>query len=116
MESSPIPDGLKSRVLDNYKFFIGQIAKGEISPSDLYDVIGKLQLVDIVLDRQYDDPQAIFESLNSTGMDLKDSGLIRNHVLMGLDSSTQTNIYNNYSGVLFSGKHQRIKGAEGLEI
>lgn len=95
VESSPIPDGLKTRVLDNYEFFAGQIAKGEISPSDLYDAIGKLQLVDIVLDRQYDDPQAIFESLNSTGMDLKDSDLIRNHLLMGLDSSTQNDVYNN---------------------
>ncbi|MEN6324623.1 MAG: DUF262 and DUF1524 domain-containing protein [Syntrophomonas sp.] len=109
VDSSPIPDSLKTRVLDNYEFFAGQIAKGEISPSDLYDVIGKLQLVDIVLDRQYDDPQAIFESLNSTGMDLKDSDLIRNHLLMGLDSSTQTDVYNNVwrpTELLFNYEHQ----------
>lgn len=109
VESSPISDGLKSRVLDNYEFFSGQIAKGEITPSELYDAIGKLQLVDIVLDRQYDDPQAIFESLNSTGMDLKDSDLIRNHLLMGLDSSMQTNVYNNVwqpTESLFNYEHQ----------
>ncbi len=94
IEGAPIPDTLKSRVLDNYGFFYGQIAKLEIKPSDLYDAIGKLQIVDIVLDRQYDDPQAIFESLNSTGMDLKESDLIRNHLLMGLDSATQTDVYN----------------------
>jgi uncharacterized protein with ParB-like and HNH nuclease domain/predicted transport protein len=95
IEDAPVPGPLKSRVLENYGFFAGQIGKGEIAPSDLYDAIGKLQIVDIVLDRQYDDPQAIFESLNSTGMDLKDSDLIRNHLLMGLDSATQTDIYNN---------------------
>jgi Uncharacterized conserved protein len=102
-------ESLKSRVLDNYGFFAGQIAKLEISPSDIYDAIGKLQIVDIVLDRQYDDPQAIFESLNSTGMDLKDSDLIRNHLLMGLDSATQTDVYNNIwrpTELLFDYEHQ----------
>ncbi len=109
IEGAPIPDTLKSRVLDNYGFFSGQIAKLEITPSHLYDAIGKLQIVDIVLDRQYDDPQAIFESLNSTGMDLKDSDLIRNHLLMGLDSAMQTDVYNNIwrpTELLFNYEHQ----------
>ena len=95
IEDSPIPETTKSRVLDNYTFFKGKIAKEEISPVELYEAIGKLQLVSITLERGYDDPQAIFESLNSTGMDLKDSDLIRNHLLMGLDSATQSDIYNN---------------------
>ena len=95
IEGAPIPETLKSRVLENYDFFAGQIIKNEITPADLYDAVGKLQIVDIVLDRQYDDPQAIFESLNSTGIDLKDSDLIRNHLLMGLDASTQSDVYNN---------------------
>lgn len=109
IEGAPIPDSLKSRVLDNYDFFSEQISKGEIAPPDLYDAIGKLQIVDIVLDRKYDDPQAIFESLNSTGMDLKDSDLIRNHLLMGLDSATQTDVYNNIwhpTEQLFDYEHQ----------
>lgn len=109
IEGAPIPDTLKSRVLDNYGFFAGQIARLEISPSDLYDAIGKLQIVDIVLDRQYDDPQAIFESLNSTGMNLKDSDLIRNHLLMGLDSVTQADVYSNIwrpTELLFNYEHQ----------
>ncbi len=95
--------------MDNYGFFAGQIGSGEIAPSDLYDAIGKLQIVDIVLDRQYDDPQAIFESLNSTGIDLKDSDLIRNHLLMGLDSTTQADVYNNIwrpTELLFDYEHQ----------
>ena len=109
IEGAPIPDAFKSRVLDNYSFFSAQIGKGDIAPSDLYDAIGKLQIVDIVLDRQYDDPQAIFESLNSTGMDLKDSDLIRNHLLMGLDATTQADIYNHIwqpTEQLFDYEHQ----------
>jgi uncharacterized protein with ParB-like and HNH nuclease domain/predicted transport protein len=111
IECAPTPNSLKSRVLDNYGFFAGQIPNGEISPIDLYNAIGKLQIVDIVLDRRYDDPQAIFESLNSTGMDLKDSDLIRNHLLMGLDSVTQTDVYNNVwrpTEVLFDYEHRSI--------
>ena len=109
IERAPIPVSLKSRILDNYDFFAIQIAKGEISPMALYDSIGKLQIVDIVLDRQYDDPQAIFESLNSTGIDLKDSDLIRNHILMGLDSAEQADVYNNIwrpTELLFDYEHQ----------
>lgn len=109
IDGAPVPTSLKSRVIDNYDFFSGQITKLDISPSNLYDAIGKLQIVDIVLDRQYDDPQAIFESLNSTGMNLKDSDLIRNHLLMGLDSNTQTEIYNNIwrpTELLFDYEHQ----------
>ena len=109
IEGAPIPVSLKSRILDNYDFFAAQIAKGEISPTALYDSIGKLQIVDIVLDRQYDDPQAIFESLNSTGMDLKDSDLIRNHLLMELNSTEQADVYNNIwrpTELLFNYEHQ----------
>ena len=95
IEGAPIPDGTRSRVLNNYEFFAGQISKMEITPCDLYSSIGKLQLVDIVLDRRYDDPQAIFESLNSTGLDLKESDLIRNYLLMGLDPSAQKDVYEN---------------------
>ncbi|MBS6955348.1 MAG: DUF262 domain-containing protein [Enterocloster asparagiformis] len=84
-----------SRIVSNYDFFLKQISKGDLTPDEIYQSIGKLQMVDIALDRQYDDPQAIFESLNSTGMDLKDSDLIRNFVLMGLPGTKQELIYNN---------------------
>ena len=109
IEGSPIPEGLKSRVLDNYALFMGKITKREIMPVELFQAIGRLQLVSITLERGHDDPQAIFESLNSTGMDLKDSDLIRNHLLMTLNSTTQTDIYNNIwrpTELLFDYEHQ----------
>ena len=92
--ASPSQDAV-SRIHANYDFFVKQIAKGELSPDNVYQAIGKLQMVDIALDRQYDDPQAIFESLNSTGMDLKDSDLIRNFILMALPTISQELVYNN---------------------
>jgi uncharacterized protein with ParB-like and HNH nuclease domain/predicted transport protein len=109
IEGAPLPDTLKSRVLDNYSFFMGKITKGEITAAELFEAIGRLQLVSITLERNHDDSQAIFESLNSTGMDLKDSDLIRNHLLMGLDSATQTDVYNNIwrpTELLFDYEHQ----------
>lgn len=93
VEGIPIDSGKPSRLTDNYAYFVEQIEKMELSPADIYQSIGKLQIVNITLDRQVDDPQAIFESLNSTGMDLSESDLIRNHILMGLEANEQTHIY-----------------------
>ena len=84
VESKLIPDGTKSRLIDNYKFFSGKIADRDLRPAEIYESIGKLQIVNITLDRTVDDAQAIFESLNSTGKELSESDLIRNYVLMGL--------------------------------
>ena len=52
--------------------------------------------VEISLDRDKDDPQRIFESLNSTGLELSQADLIRNYILMGLKRRDQNRIYNNY--------------------
>lgn len=93
VESRPIDEGIRSRVLDNYKFFRDRIADKELSLIEIYESIGKLQIVNITLDRTVDDAQAIFESLNSTGKELSESDLIRNYVLMGLEPSEQTYVY-----------------------
>lgn len=93
VESKPIPDGTKLRLIDNYKFFSGKIADRDLQPAEIYESIGKLQIVNITLDRTMDDAQAIFESLNSTGKELSESDLIRNYVLMGLEPSEQTYVY-----------------------
>jgi uncharacterized protein with ParB-like and HNH nuclease domain len=53
-------------------------------------------VVSIALDRNYDNPQLTFESLNSTGVDLSQADLIRNHVLMGLEPKEQSWLYNQY--------------------
>ncbi len=65
------------------------LQKNVLSPDKIYESIGKLEIVNITLERDRDNPQQIFESLNSTGMDLSQSDLIRNYVLMGLDPVIQ---------------------------
>lgn len=93
VEEKPILDDTRSKLLDNYKFFAGKIADKELMPAEVYESIGKLQIVNITLDRSLDDAQAIFESLNSTGKELSESDLIRNYVLMGLEPTEQTYVY-----------------------
>ena len=93
VEEKPIAEGTRSRLIDNYNFFANKLADKEIQPVEVYESIGKLQIVNITLDRAVDDAQAIFESLNSTGKELSESDLIRNYVLMGLEPSEQTYVY-----------------------
>ncbi|MDO4453799.1 MAG: DUF262 domain-containing protein [Eubacteriales bacterium] len=93
VERKPVPPDIRSRLLDNYKYFSGKIADKELSPIEVWESIGKLQIVNITLDRASDDAQAIFESLNSTGKELSESDLIRNYVLMGLEQSEQMYVY-----------------------
>lgn len=93
VERKPIADGTVSRLLVNHKFFVDRITKMELKPAEIYESIGKLQIVNITLDRTIDDAQAIFESLNSTGKELSESDLIRNYVLMGLETIEQNYVY-----------------------
>lgn len=96
IDRAPIDESKRSKLLDNYNFFLEKIKSKKIEPCAILEGIGKLQIVNITLDRAQDDPQLIFESLNSTGMDLSKSDLIRNYILMGLSPEQQDSIYNNY--------------------
>lgn len=84
-----------SNLTINYKFFYDIVKKEEISVSDLYAAIGKLEIISITLD-QGDNAQLIFESLNSTGLALTEGDKIRNYVLMGLPAQEQTKYYDTY--------------------
>lgn len=95
IENKPMPRQYSNRIKANFDYFVHQIESLLITPDQIYDSIGRLQIVNITLDRDADDPQAIFESLNSTGKELSQSDLIRNNVLMGLSSAPQQKVYNN---------------------
>ena len=58
--------------------------------------LAKLVVVDIALNRDQDNPQLIFESMNSTGRELTQADLIRNYILMGLEPQLQTRLYEQY--------------------
>ena len=88
-------EGLASeRIKSNFKFFQQEMEKED--PEKIYAGIRKLMVVDISLDSNHDDPQRIFESLNSTGLELSQADLIRNYALMGLSLEHQEELYNNH--------------------
>ena len=83
-----------SKVIDNFNYFKSRITQENIDY--VLKGLSKLMFVEISLDREKDDPQRIFESLNSTGLELSQADLIRNYILMGLNRKSQNKIYNNY--------------------
>ena len=83
-----------SRIVENFKYFQTQINAENFEI--IHKGLSKLMFVDIGLDRQNDNPQRIFESLNSTGLALSQADLIRNYILMDLTPKVQSKIYNNY--------------------
>lgn len=87
-----------SNIYKNYVTFKDLIDKSLSSGLELSDILNgikKLEMVEIVLDKsQGDEPQKIFESINSTGLELSLSDLIRNYLLM--DDSNQDELYENY--------------------
>ncbi|WP_026673997.1 DUF262 and DUF1524 domain-containing protein [Alkalihalobacterium bogoriense] len=91
-----LPNEYSPRVHNNFQFFLNQIKKSGINLNSLYRGLSKLIVVDISLDRDHDNPQLIFESLNSTGLDLSQADLIRNYVLMKLEPKEQEVLYKNY--------------------
>lgn len=87
-----------SKIIENFEYFRSAIN------AENFDIIqrglSKLIFVDIALDRQKDNPQRIFESLNSTGLELSQADLIRNYILMGLSRTNQDRIYKSYWEVI----------------
>ena len=84
-----------SLIYQNYKYFLERINKLDASIDGFYDALQRLEGVSVTLDKE-DDAQMIFESLNSTGMDLNDVDLIRNYLLMNCPPSEQDKLYLNY--------------------
>ena len=87
-----------SKVTINYKYFYDRIVQQqELTLDDLYKAIDSLEIIDIELEPQHgDNPQLIFESLNSTGLDLTEADKIRNFVLMNLVPNIQEQFYDKY--------------------
>ena len=84
------------RVLENFAFFEERLRDGKTDLTAICKGLAKLMIVDISLDRGHDNPQLIFESMNSTGRELTQADLIRNFVLMGLEPELQTRLYEDY--------------------
>lgn len=84
------------RVKKNFELFQKLISESKESVMKIYEGINKLMVVSVALDKNNDNPQLIFESMNSTGKDLSQADLIRNYILMDLNPEEQTHLYKLY--------------------
>ncbi len=88
------PEPASERILENFEFFVQRLADADLTT--LFQGIRKLMVVDVCLQQGIDNPQMIFESMNSTGKALTQADLIRNFVLMGEEHALQTRLYQDY--------------------
>lgn len=84
------------RIMENYALFQDLISGMKVDLAPLCKGLAKLVVVDIALSRDQDNPQLIFESMNSTGRELSQADLIRNFILMGLEPKLQSSLYEQY--------------------
>lgn len=84
------------RVTENHALFKDLIAGQKSNLAALCNGLAKLVVVDIALSRDQDNPQLIFESMNSTGRELSQADLIRNFILMGLEPTLQARLYEQF--------------------
>ena len=85
----------ESSLLVNYRFFTNSLQTCGLAPEEIYQAIEKLTVIDISM-LPSEKPQLVFESINSTGLDLTEGDKIRNFVLMDLCSDDQTTCYEKY--------------------
>ena len=97
----------QSNLTANYEYFYTRIQKEEITIDQLYNALFALVVINIELTSE-DNPQRIFESLNSTGVALSEGDKIRNYILMGLNARLQEQYYEKY--------WHRIEGLTGYQV
>lgn len=85
----------ESNVTRNYDFFYEEILKSHLSVDEIFETVKRLEVINIKLEDE-DDAQLIFESLNSTGLDLSEADKIRNYLLMSLSPAQQDDLYSRY--------------------
>ena len=93
VRNADFPKEYSIRIRENFEFFLERITDKKTKIQQVCRGLAKLMIVDIALEREQDNPQLIFESMNSTGKALSEADLIRNYILMGLEPKLQTDIY-----------------------
>lgn len=89
-------------VYKNYRYFktqLQQYQKKGGQPEDLIDKgLNRFSVISIELnlDNEWENPQEIFESMNSIGKPLSLADLVRNYLLLGLDALSQEKLYKKY--------------------
>jgi uncharacterized protein with ParB-like and HNH nuclease domain/predicted transport protein len=90
------PPEYSLRVEHNFRLFEQLLTSCNNDYTGVCKGLAKLVVVDIALNRDQDNPQLIFESMNSTGRELSQADLIRNFILMGLEPALQTRLYEQF--------------------
>ena len=96
VDNNEQPEDFSIRVMQNFELYKELIAGYKDDLSAICNGLAKLVVVDIALNRDQDNPQLIFESMNSTGRELSQADLIRNFILMGLKPVLQTRLYEQF--------------------
>lgn len=86
----------ESRLVANYEYFKKQLDSKSVDLRVVCRGLEKLVVVDVELERGVDNPQLVFEAMNSTGKKLSQADLIRNFLLMDLEPSTQVEVYDKW--------------------
>jgi len=107
IDELPMPDPYSSCVINNYNFFKEWFEANPAKLDAVYLGLSKLEIVAVALERQRDNPQLVFESMNSTGLDLSQADLIRNFVLMGQEPHEQEALYSHYWRAMEDGFGQK---------
>lgn len=89
------PSEPSSKIVENFKLFEEWVSNTD-KLETIFKGLEKLMIVEIALEKGKDDPQLIFESMNSKGMELTQTDLIRNYILMGLEPKEQKIFYEKY--------------------
>ena len=93
VQQKSLPADRSLRIATNFSFFEERVKALGAELVVLCKGLAKVVIVDIALSRDQDNPQLIFESMNSTGRELSQADLIRNFILMGLEPAHQTRLY-----------------------
>ncbi|GAA7054031.1 DUF262 and DUF1524 domain-containing protein [Helicobacter pylori] len=89
------PSEPSSKIVENFKLFEEWVSKNTDKLETIFKGLEKLMIVEIALERK-DDPQLIFESMNSKGIELTQTDLIRNYIVMETEIEKQEGFYNKY--------------------
>jgi uncharacterized protein with ParB-like and HNH nuclease domain/predicted transport protein len=96
VQQKSLPAERSVRIKTNFDFFDERVGALGKDVDVLCNGLSKLVIVDVSLNRDQDNPQLIFESMNSTGRELSQADLIRNFILMGLEPAHQTQLYDDH--------------------
>jgi uncharacterized protein with ParB-like and HNH nuclease domain/predicted transport protein len=96
LQQDPRPASASTRVIENFQFFRARLAQPGLDLAAVCRGLDKLVVVDVTLTRNVDNPQLVFEAMNSTGRKLSQADLIRNYVLMDQPPKQQDKLYNAY--------------------